>query len=695
MKTVVIVIAGVVFALVACLLVLFVPVVAAGASATVCAGDTADLTAPGPQGDTGNAEYIWGALLGDGLTPEAAAGVLGNLHQETGGTFDPKSVQAGGPGRGIAQWSVGDRWDGPDGLVPWAQRTGRDEWSLQTQVTWLLKEMHQGWGSFSMAHFRTMTDVVEATIYFHDRFEASADSPDYVRTGRGGFAQDWYARLKGRRPTLGADPEGPVFVVGDALTVGAKTDIEAAYADRGVEVTVAAGRGYHGSDALDVLDRPRAEAAKTWVVALGANDDPAQLQAAAAKVLQRARERQVVWINVVRPAGQDQINQVLSQLAEQHKALRVVDFAALAAARPDSFTADGVHMTPAGYRWLAQLYLVRAAADSVSFDDPDCVGGSGGSMSCPPAPKSLLPADIRSHMQPNATALADCVAAGWPEIKDMSPSWRPSDTYPDHPSGQAVDIMMPQGCAATDGRRELGGQIAAFLMKYADEYRVKYMIWRQRIWRITEDPKPWEQWDVMGDRGSSTANHEDHVHVTVDGPDPAPGGFTYDYKTPDTGTRPCPPRIECGSSEGGSWTLPTKSSDWKTEAANPGNDPGNQRGAPNDHGRCHAGWDIAAPTGQRIVAAAPGRARTDYQAGGAGNYVTIDHGGGVQSVYMHMTGFAAGVDGAQVQAGQVIGFVGSTGHSSGPHLHFEVRVDGVAMDPRHWVLGSSPLTAAC
>ena len=62
---------------------------------------------------------------------------------------------------------------------------------------------------------------------------------------------------------------------------------------------------------------------------------------------------------------------------------------------------------------------------------------------------------------------------------------------------------------------------------------------------------------------------------------------------------------------------------------------------------------------------------------------------------MHMTRFAAGVDGSDVQAGQVIGYVGSTGHSKGPHLHFEVRVDGVAKDPRHWVLAGRPLQDAC
>lgn len=86
---------------------------------------------------------------------------------------------------------------------------------------------------------------------------------------------------------------------------------------------------------------------------------------------------------------------------------------------------------------------------------------------------------------------------------------------------------------------------------------------------------------------------------------------------------------------------------------------------------------------------------TGYDGGGAGNYVTLEHGSGITSVYMHLSRFADGVDGRQVQAGQVIGYVGSTGGSTGPHLHFEVRVDGVAKDPRHWVLAESALVDAC
>jgi Phage tail lysozyme len=157
---------------------------------------------------------VWRALLADGLSRQAAGGVLGNLQQES--SLDPTDVQADGPGMGLAQWSRGERWDGPGGLVPWAKAHGMDEWSLQAQVTWLLKEMHQGWGTFDDNHFRTMSHVIEATIYFHATFEVSADSPQFVRQTRGGFAMDWYRRLHG----TAAPAQGAVFVAGDSLTIG-------------------------------------------------------------------------------------------------------------------------------------------------------------------------------------------------------------------------------------------------------------------------------------------------------------------------------------------------------------------------------------------------------------------------------------------------------------------------------------------
>jgi murein DD-endopeptidase MepM/ murein hydrolase activator NlpD len=67
--------------------------------------------------------------------------------------------------------------------------------------------------------------------------------------------------------------------------------------------------------------------------------------------------------------------------------------------------------------------------------------------------------------------------------------------------------------------------------------------------------------------------------------------------------------------------------------------------------------------------------------------------GGAQSLSMHLSAFAPAAHGP-VRAGQLIGYVGSTGHSTGPHLHFEVRINGVAYDPRHWLF-NDPLTKAC
>jgi murein DD-endopeptidase MepM/ murein hydrolase activator NlpD len=97
-------------------------------------------------------------------------------------------------------------------------------------------------------------------------------------------------------------------------------------------------------------------------------------------------------------------------------------------------------------------------------------------------------------------------------------------------------------------------------------------------------------------------------------------------------------------------------------------------------GRIHEGIDIGAATGTPIRAAAAGRIiYAGYNSGGYGNLTIIDHGNGLSTAYAHQSAIYVG--GGSVSQGTVIGAVGSTGSSTGPHLHFEVRVNGSPVDP--------------
>ena len=98
----------------------------------------------------------------------------------------------------------------------------------------------------------------------------------------------------------------------------------------------------------------------------------------------------------------------------------------------------------------------------------------------------------------------------------------------------------------------------------------------------------------------------------------------------------------------------------------------------------HSGIDIPAPAGTPITAAADGVVAWAYRSGTAGNWVGIDHGNGLMTVYMHMSAFNCEA-GDAVKTGDVIGYVGSTGQSTGNHLHFSVRYNGAYVNPVYYL----------
>ncbi len=228
-----------------------------------------------------------------------------------------------------------------------------------------------------------------------------------------------------------------------------------------------------------------------------------------------------------------------------------------------------------------------------------------------------------------------------------------------HPSGLALDFMtndIPDG-------RATGDRLAQYLIDNADQLGVDYIIWWQQIWSTDRAA---EGWRAMEDRGSETENHFDHVHLNIK---PDAGGDTLGCESITPG------RV---SAEG-----------WAQPAAGPITSRFGMRTDPvtGSFTRLHAGVDFGGGgDGGPIWAAQDGVVSAVYTDSSGGWTIDVDHHGGVMTRYKHM--WASGVlvsPGDRVTAGQHIGRVGSSGHSTGPHLHFEVHVNGSPVDPQDFM----------
>ena len=164
-------------------------------------GKSPGQTTPGAEGEpsgsptlTGNsnAEKVFRYLVDkEGFTPEASAGVIGNLMQESG--VNPKSRQlGGGPGRGIMQWTESERWAS---LSAWAKNSGKDPWALETQVEWMVKEM-KSYGTYNrikgVSSYKKSVEIFEkemeraGTPNYPRRYQFAADALASFSSGAGG-----------------------------------------------------------------------------------------------------------------------------------------------------------------------------------------------------------------------------------------------------------------------------------------------------------------------------------------------------------------------------------------------------------------------------------------------------------------------------------------------------------------------------
>lgn len=159
------------------------------------ASSSGDGSAAGTVSGNGNEEKAWNYFASLGFTPEAIAGLLGNLKQESG--INPNSHQGGGgAGRGIAQWTLDERWAE---MIKWAKPQGKSEWDIATQLEWLWKEMQ---GRKSLANYSKMTDVEAATSLFEEKFEAAGkpNMPNRIK-----YAKEFYSKWGKTPPSANAD----------------------------------------------------------------------------------------------------------------------------------------------------------------------------------------------------------------------------------------------------------------------------------------------------------------------------------------------------------------------------------------------------------------------------------------------------------------------------------------------------------
>lgn len=278
---------------------------------------------------------------------------------------------------------------------------------------------------------------------------------------------------------------------------------------------------------------------------------------------------------------------------------------------------------------------------------PSQCGSTGATMNCP---VSRFPG-IEGKLTPDGQRTLRCASQTFPEIATIGGVGdRPAGVDDDHQTGRALDLMIPdwQGPGKAAGDR-----IAAWAWDHRAELGVKYVIWDARIISVARIGEGWRPYDYPAARGTDnpTLQHRDHVHISVFGDAAA-----------DVAASGAP----------GEWMMPLDSYTVTKRFGDVGS----------RWVRGHTGNDLAAPMGTPIKAAATGVISESHWNSAYGNWSCIRpaDAADLDICYAHQIKAETQV-GQQVKAGDVMGHVGTTGNSTGAHLHLEVRRGGVAGDP--------------
>jgi hypothetical protein len=290
-------------------------------------------------------------------------------------------------------------------------------------------------------------------------------------------------------------------------------------------------------------------------------------------------------------------------------------------------------------RWEADA--AAWLTDLLAIDGGPCLPGGG--LVCPPTGLAA-----EAGLTPDALRVLRCIAATFPQITTFhGVGDRPNDS--DHPAGRAVDAMIPDWVLPAGN--ELGWQVAEWVQANHVCLGVTYIVWDASIWSADRTGEGWRPYQHPNGWADANSLHRNHVHVSVAG--------------------------ESGACVDGAWVVPIVGDYVITARFGQAGERWTSR---------HTGVDLAAPLGRPVLAAAGGQVTYAGWDGPYGQRIEITHWDGTKTRYAHLSAITV-ADGSFVAAGETIGLVGSTGNSTGPHLHFEVRPapSGQPVDPEPWM----------